>query len=166
MARVDLAYARSLLRVAEPADLLRVVARRVGERLKGKPPLPLLDEDAIRAGAAALGRAPRIFATDRIVEDYGALFPEAVERLRTRAAAILRHEIDIFGVARSVGARIDWRRDPLSGKRCDGDGLFPEGVDPKGCWELARGGHLVELAAASRVCPSSPSARAPKSSTR
>ncbi|HEX8952340.1 MAG TPA: alginate lyase family protein, partial [Polyangia bacterium] len=67
--------------------------------------------------------------------------------------AILRHDIDVFGVPRAVGAPIDWLRDPLTGRRCDGDGLFPDGVDPKGCWELARGGHLVELAAAARVAP-------------
>jgi uncharacterized heparinase superfamily protein len=152
MARVDLAYARSLLRVAAPADLLRVVARRVGERLsRPSPPAPL-DDDAIAAAAAALARAPRIFAVDGIADDYRALFPDAVTRLRARGQAILRHEIDVFGVARSVGERIDWRRDPLSGRRCDGAGLFPDGVDPKGAWELARAGHLVELAAAARVC--------------
>ncbi len=161
MARVDLAYARSLLRVAAPADLLRVVARRVGERWSRAQSLPLIDDDAIAAGAAALTRAPRIFAVDDIAADYRALFPDAVARLRTRAAAILRHEIDVFGVPRAVGARIDWRRDPLSGRRADGDGLFPEGVDPKGCWELARAGHLVELAAAARVCAElMPAARA------
>ena len=153
MARVDLAYARSLLRVAAPADLLRVVARRVGERLAGAPSPPPIDEDAVAAAAAALVRAPRIFRVDTIADDYRALFPDAVRRLRSRAEAILRHEIDVFGVARDVGARIDWRRDPLSGRRCDGEGLFPEGVDPKGCWELARAGHLVELAAAARVHP-------------
>ena len=161
MARVDLAYARSLLRVAEPVDLLRVVARRVGERLSRPPSLPRLDDDAVRAAAAALGRAPRVFDVDTIADDYRALFPDAVLRLRSRAEAILRHEIDLFGEPRAVGASIDWLRDPLSGKRCDGDGLFPEGVDPKGCWELARGGHLVELAAAARVCPAlMPRARA------
>jgi uncharacterized heparinase superfamily protein len=153
MARVDLAYARSLLRVAEPGDLLRVVARRVGERLVRPPSLPRLDDDAVAAAAAALGRAPRLFGTATIADDCRVLLPDTPVRLRARAEAILRHEIELFGVARPLGARIDWRRDPLSGKRCDGDGLFPEGVDPKGCWELARGGHLVELAAAACVCP-------------
>jgi uncharacterized heparinase superfamily protein len=151
VARVDLAYARSLLRVAEPGDLLRVVARRVGEKLsRGSAPVHF-DGDAVRAGADALTRAPKIFTTAPIGGDYRVLFPEAALRLRTRAAAILRHEIDIFGVARAAGERIDWLRDPLTGRRCDGEGLFPEGVDPKGCWEQARAGHLVELAAASRV---------------
>ncbi|MCU1281739.1 MAG: hypothetical protein JWM53_5285 [bacterium] len=151
MARVDFSYARSLLRVAEPADLLRAVARRVGDKLSRGSAPPRLDGDAIRDGADALQRAPRIFTSAPIAGDYRVLFPDAVQRLRTRAEAILRHDLDIFGVARAVGERIDWLRDPLTGRRCDGDGLFPEGVDPKGCWEQARAGHLVELAAASRV---------------
>ena len=152
MARVDLAYARSLLRVAEPADLVarggaprrRAAVAQAGaprrRRRRRRAPAP-------RRSGARRASSPR----DRIADDYRrALSRRRSTRLRARAAAILRHEIDIFGVARTVGARIDWRRDPLSGKRCDGDGLFPEGVDPKGCWELARGGHLVELAAAPR----------------
>jgi len=152
MARVDLAYARSLLRVAEPADLWRVVVRRVGERLGRDAEPPRLDDAAARDGADALLRAPRLFATAPLADEYRAVFPDAVSRFRARADAILRHEIDVFGVARALGATIDWLRDPLTGKRCAGDGLFPEGVDPKGCWEVARGGHLVELAAASRIC--------------
>ena len=153
MARVDLAYARSLLRVAEPVDLLRVVARRVGEKLS-RPPAPApLDADGVRVAADALGRAPRIFPTSSLADDYRVLFPDAIARFRTRAEKILHHDVDVFGTTYALGARIDWLRDPLTGKRCDGDGLFPEGVDPKGCWELARGGHLVELAAASRLCP-------------
>lgn len=153
MARVDLAYARSLLRVAEPADLLRVVARRVGEKLSRAPSPAPLDADGVRAAADALGRAPRIFTTASLAEDYRVLFPDALTRFRARAEAILRHELDVFGASYALGARIDWLRDPLTGRRCDGDGLFPEGVDPKGCWELGRCGHLVELAAAARVCP-------------
>jgi hypothetical protein len=153
MARVDLDYARSLLRVAEPADLVRVVVRRVGERLarEPEPPSPL-DADGVRDAADALTRAPRIFTPAPLDGAYRVLFPEALPRFRARAAAILRHEIDVFGVPRALGHDIDWLRDPLTGRRCDGDGLFPEGVDPKGCWELARGSHLVELAAASRLC--------------
>ena len=153
MARVNLAYARSLLRVAEPADLVRVVVRRVGEKLSRSPAPAPLDADAIRVAADALGRAPRIFTTASLADDYRVLFPDAVARFRRRADKILRHEIDVFGEPYELGARIDWLRDPLTGKRCDGDGLFPEGVDPKGCWELARGSHLIELAAASRLCP-------------
>jgi len=75
MARVDLAYARSLLRVAEPADLLRVVARRVGERLSRKPAPVAVDAEAARLGAAALGRAPKLFDTTTIAADYQTLFP-------------------------------------------------------------------------------------------
>lgn len=151
MARLDLAYARSLLRVAEPGDLLRVVARRVGERLSRGPAQPRVDAEAVRAAADALVRAPRIFTTAPLGDDYRVLFPEALARLRARGEAILRHDIDIFGETRAVGARIDWLRDPLTGRRCEGDGLFAEGVDPKGSWELARGAHLVELAAAARI---------------
>ncbi len=152
MARVDLAYARSLMRVAGPADLVRVVVRRVGEKLSRGPAQPEVGADAVHAAAVALGRAPKVFTTASIADDYRVLFPDAVARLRRRAEAILRHELDLFGVVRAVGASIDWQRDPLTGRRCDGDGLFPEGVDPKGCWEQARAGHLVELGAAARVC--------------
>ncbi len=151
MARVDLAYARSLLRVAEPRDLLRVVVRRVGERLARPSPPPRLPADAVRAAADALGRTPRIFTSAPLGDAYRVLFPDGIGRMRARAEAILAHELDVFGVPRAVGARIDWLRDPMTGRRCTGDGLFPEGVDPKGCWELARAGHLVELAAASRL---------------
>ena len=164
MARLDLAYARSLLRVAEPGDLARVVWRRVGDTLSRGAAPPRVDDEAVRAAADALGRAPRLFGAGSLgaeslgVEPLGerhrALFAEAPARVRTRAAAILAHEIDVFGVARALGPVIDWRRDPLSGKRCDGDGLFPDGVDPKGCWEVARAGHLVELGAAARLLPS------------
>src|SRR5438309_12107507 len=120
MARVNLAYARSLLRVAEPGDLLRVVVRRVGEKLSRAPAPAPLDADGIRIAADALGRAPRIFTTASLVDDYRVLFPDAVARFRRRAAKILRHEIDVFGVPYELGARIDWLRDPLTGKRCDG----------------------------------------------
>ena len=153
MAKVDLAYARSLLRVAEPGDLVRVVFRRVGERLARPPAPPRLDADAVAAAADALGRAPRLFTTAPLADSYRVLFPDGITRLRTRAAAILRHEIDVFGMARALGPHLDWQRDPLTGRRCEGDGLFPDGVDPKGAWELARGGHLVELAAAARLLP-------------
>src|SRR5881227_3503554 len=98
MARVDLAYARSLLRVAEPGDLLRVVARRVGDKLSRGAAPRALDGDGVRAAADALVRAPRIFATAAIAADYRVLFPDAVARMRARAASILRHEIDVFGV--------------------------------------------------------------------
>lgn len=153
MARFDLAYAWSLLRVAEPADVARALRRRVAERLSGPSPAPSVGADAVRAAADALGRAPRLFCGDGLGDAYRVLFPDALGRFRDRAEAILRHEIDVFGVPRALGARIDWRRDPLGGRRVEGDGLFPDGVDPKGAWEVARAGHLVELAAAARLLP-------------
>lgn len=153
MARLDLSYARNLIRVAEPRDLARAVWRRVGERLSRRRSAPRLDDDAVAAAVAALERAPRIFTPAPLGDAYRVLFPDGVARFRARAAAILRHEIDIFGKPHALGPRIDWRRDPWSGRRLDGDGLFPDGVDPKGVWELARAGHLVELAAASRLLP-------------
>jgi uncharacterized heparinase superfamily protein len=153
MARLDLAYARSLLRVAEPADVARALWRRVGERLSRGPIAPRLDGDARRAAADALVRAPRIFTSAPLGESYRQLFPDALDRFRARADAILHHRIDVFGVRRALGPRIDWLADPLSGRRCSGAGLFPDGVDPKGAWELGRAGHLVELAAAGRLLP-------------
>ena len=152
MARVDLAYARSLLRVAEPADLLRVVARRVGEQLS-RTPAPVAARRRrrprrapMRSGARRASSRPRRSPTTTACS-----FPT---RWRGCACAPRRScatRSTCSAWRARVGARIDWLRDPLTGKRCDGDGLFPEGVDPKGCWELARGGHLVELAAA-RAC--------------
>ena len=152
MARLDLAYARSLLRIAEPADLMRVVVqarrrealargraaarRRRGHRRRRRcagpraahlrrPPAPSAERyrDALPRGAGALPHARR-------------RHPGAPDR--------------VFGEPRPLGDVIDWKRDPLTGRRCDGEGLFPDGVDPKGCWELARVGHLVELGAAAR----------------
>src|SRR2546429_278650 len=76
-----------------------------------------VDDEAVRLAADALGRAPRVFAAESLGELYRAHFPEALARVRTRAAAILAHEIDVFGAARAFGDVIDWRRDPLSGKR-------------------------------------------------
>ena len=163
MARVDLAYARGLLRVAAPEDLVRVVVKKVRARLRPAPRVRPPDGDAVRAAVAALGRAPRVFTEAPLGELYAAHFPDGAARLAERARRILGHEIDVFGEPRALGPRIDWRRDPSTGRRLDGDGreLFPDGVDPKGVWELARGSHLIELGAAARLDPTLlPAARA------
>ena len=153
MARLQLGYARSLIRIAPAADLARVVFKKVQARLRPPPAARPLDDDAIAAAADALGRAPRLFTDAPLLEVYRARFPAALERFATRAQRILAHEIDIFGAPRSLGPQLDWRVDPLGGKRIDGDSLFPDGVDPKGAWELGRAGHLVELGAAARLIP-------------
>jgi hypothetical protein len=153
MARLQLGYARGLIRVAPAADLARVVFKKLQARLRSPPAAPPLDDDAIAAAADALGRAPRLFTAAPLGAVYRQRFPAAIERYRARAERILGHEIDIFGVPRSLGSRLDWRVDPLGGRRIDGAGLFPDGVDPKGAWELGRAGHLVELAAAARLIP-------------
>jgi hypothetical protein len=155
MARVDLAYARGLWRAAPTADLVRLVVKRARAQLRATPRPRPPDGDAVRAAVAALDRAPRVLAPAPLDDAYRACFPDAPARFAARAARILAHEIDVFGVPCALGPRIDWRRDPLTGGRLDGDAreLFPDGADPKGAWELARAGHLVELAAAARLVP-------------
>lgn len=150
--KLQLGYALSLLRVAEPADLARALRHRLrGQLVAGAP---RLDEEAVRAAADALGRAPRLFTSEPLQESYRVLFPDALGRFRQRAAAILDHEVELFGTPYALGRRIDWRRDPLTGRRVpQQSGLFPEGVDPKGVWEVARAGALVELGAACRLWP-------------
>ncbi len=154
MARLQLDYARSLLRAAPAADLARVVFKKVQARLRPPPPAPPLVAGDIAAAADALGRAPHLFTDAPLADAYRAHFPDGVARFAARAERILAHDIDLFGTPRRLGPTIDWRVDPLGGKRIDGDGLFPDGVDPKGAWELGRAAHLVELAAASRLIPS------------
>jgi hypothetical protein len=67
-----------------------------------------------------------------------------VERLVERAARAARGELAPFG--RSL-AFAELELDPLSGRPVG------EGGDPRGAWEAARMGHLVELGAASLLAP-------------
>ena len=121
MARLDLAYARSLWRVAEPGDLARVVWRRVGDKLSRGAAPARIDDEAVRLAADALGRAPRVFAAESLGELYRAHFPEALARYRARAQRILDGEAEIFGV---------WRKPEL------------DHADPKLAWEAGRAAHL------------------------
>jgi hypothetical protein len=163
MARLDLAYAAQLLRVAPTGDLVRVVTRRLRRALARRPAPLTIDRAAVAAAADALARAPRLFARDPLRELYARHFPDGLTRFERRAEAILAHEIELFGKNLNLGSKIDWQRDPLGRRRFDPHAreLFPEGVDPKAAWELARAGHLVELGAAARLHPSLlPAARA------
>lgn len=153
MARVDLAYARALCEAAPLGDLARALARRVLPR-----PVPAATpptEAQVRAAADALGRAPRMFTAEPLQASYRALFPAAIGRLRARATRILDGEVALFGRAVTIGRVVDWRCDPLSGRRFSDEVRDPTrtGGDPKALWELARAGHLVELGAAARLCP-------------
>ena len=144
MAKVDLAYARALIEAAPLGDLARAAVRRMRRRV-GPAVEPLRVSVEVRAaGADALGRAPaavHLVAAGRAVSRG---VPDALVRFERRGRQILDHEIEIFGRSCALGPRIDWERDPISGTR---------GGDPKGQWELARGGHLVELGAAARLHP-------------
>jgi hypothetical protein len=156
MARLDLRYATTLLRVAPPGDLVRVVGKRIGRALSRKRPPRTLTRSDVAAAADALARAPKIFTQEPLADFYRAQFPDGMARLRSRAEKILAHELELFGAPVKLGAAIDWNREPVSGRAFDPDAreLFPDGVDPKPAWELARAAHLIELGCAGRVLPS------------
>jgi hypothetical protein len=158
--RVDLEYARALLSAAPLRDIVRAAARRARRR---PPPPPFVpDEEARRLAADALGRAPRLFTAEPLDEAYRDCFPGALGRFRRRARAILDHRITLLGERCQLGPRVEWLRDPVGGRRADADGAPDEvlaavledgALDAKRIWELQRAGHLVELAAAARLCP-------------
>jgi uncharacterized heparinase superfamily protein len=156
MARLDLAYATALFRAAPTAAVARALARRLRRTLDRAPSPPRLDYAAVAAAADALGRAPRIFTSEPLHDLYAIHFPEGRARLWRRAEQILTHRIDVFGVNLNLGSKIDWQRDPLTGRVFDPEAreLFPDGIDPKAAWELARAAHLIELGAAARLFPS------------
>jgi hypothetical protein len=163
--RADFPYARALVAAAPLSELARAVARRA-RRL---PSVDIvIDDEARRLAADALGRAPHLFSPVPLAEPYRVLFPDGVARLRRRAEDILAHRIELFGHTYQLGRAIDWLADPCSCARFDGDGDprellerlvtasdAPERIerDPKRVWELGRGAHLLELGAAGRVCP-------------
>jgi hypothetical protein len=124
VARLALDYARALLRVAPPRDLLRAALRRFRFEEKAASPRPT----EVTRAAEALSRMPRLLSPDDPLPLYQERFPEAIERFRRRALRILDGEAEIFG---------EWRR--------------PGAPDPKVAWEFGRAGHLVELAAAARL---------------
>jgi hypothetical protein len=154
--RIDLAYARALVEAAPLGDLAGAALRRAARLVRRRRRRRVTVEEA-RAGAAALQRAPHLFTSDDLSAAYRELFPDGIERFRRRAEQLLAHQIDLFGVTVAVGAKLDWHRDPRSGRRFDPRSielpLDGGGPDPKQVWELARGGHLVELAAASCLLP-------------
>jgi hypothetical protein len=82
--------------------------------------------------AAAFDAAPRLFGGDPA--EVQRRCPDAVARTRRAAARFLDGEVVIFG--RSL---------PLVGPITE--------RDPKWAWERSRAGHLVEVAAATRLCP-------------
>ena len=127
MAELSLAYVTALLQVAPSKDLIGAALRRL--RPAARPPRPPIDDEIDRASWT---QPPRLFSSDDPAPLYRAHFPEAPARFRSRAQRILDGEAEIFGV---------WRRPD------------PDHPDPKLAWEAARGGHLVELAAAARLHP-------------
>jgi hypothetical protein len=138
VAALEWRYARALWRAAPASDLLRAGWRRVRDRVRRLPPAPPSTPEQARRAADALTHAPRLFTRDDMRALY-ARFPDGAARLRARGEQILRREIEVFG--QRAGA-FDWRIDPDA-----------PGADPKRAWELARGAHLVELAAAARLHP-------------
>jgi hypothetical protein len=159
MARVGFAYARALLAAAPLADVARAVLLRGWRLARPRFAPPPVDGAAARAAADALACAPRLFTRDDLRAAYDAHVPGGRARARRRATRILDGEIEVFGRVVTLGPAIDWHVDRLSGRRFDPDApsetidLFAGGADPKGAWEPARAGHLVELGAAARLCP-------------
>ncbi|MGH9345338.1 MAG: alginate lyase family protein, partial [Terriglobia bacterium] len=81
-------------------------------------------------------------------------FPGECEAAIERANRILRHQFDVLGFkALDYGGAIDWRLDPISGKRAPNQPWYkirflqPDEVgDHKIIWEINRHQHLVTLA--------------------
>jgi hypothetical protein len=158
---MELSYARALVAAAPLCDLARAAVRRAGDVLLARgrpPPLPPRSAAAALRAAGGLARAPRLFPDGDLAPLYRALFPDGAARFARRARRILAREIDLFGRVVPLGAHIDWHLDRLTGRRWDAS-LPSEridlagGGDPKGAWEPARAGHLVELGAATRLWP-------------
>ncbi|HEY7954525.1 MAG TPA: alginate lyase family protein [Polyangia bacterium] len=132
MSRIAPDYALALLRAAAPRDLTRAAWKRALG--KPRPRLsPITDRERARA-ASALVYAPLLFTDQPLGAIYRERFPRAFGRMRRRAERILDGEVEIFGRALRIDA-------PLAS------------ADPKWRWERERAGHLVELAAASRLHP-------------
>jgi len=160
MTTIDLGYARALWAAAPLTDLARAVVRRARPQ---QTPSLLVDDEARRLGADALQRAPRLFSAAPIDEAHRALFPDAAARVARRAEEILSHRVELYGRSHDLGERVEWLRDPSSGFLYDAEAepdaalalvLDDTRADAKLVWELQRGGHLVQLGAAARLCPS------------
>lgn len=86
------------------------------------------------------------------------LFPEQTSALLSDAQLILQHRWPLLGFGeKGFGERIDWHRDPLSGRTwpLDYHAAIPlwynDGSDIRVLWELNRLGHLITLGRAYAV---------------
>lgn len=111
----------------------------------------------LRDGPAARFYLPSTpHARRRAVRLFGKLFPEAERRAGSEAEPICAHRVALLGYPEiSVGAIINWHRDPVSGRVwprrfwADYDPVHdPEAGDAKVVHELNRHLHLPRLAKA------------------
>jgi Heparinase II/III-like protein/Heparinase II/III N-terminus len=126
MAGLTLGYAVALLRAAPSRDLMRAFWARLRMRARRRSAAPSEAELA----RALEARPPRLFSAEEPAPLYARHFPAAAARLHAHARRILDGQAEIFGVWQSVAG-------------------VPR--DPRATIEIARAGHLVELAAAARL---------------
>jgi hypothetical protein len=158
-------FVHAMLRAVPLLDVVRGAAGRIASI--GRPRVLVAPRRSsgteARDAARALATAPPLFAGPREARAlHRLLLPGALASARDRAARILDGEVELFGRTARIGERPDWQLDPLTDLRFDGErgmneidllGLHGAGPDPRGAWELARGAHLVELAAAAALHP-------------
>jgi hypothetical protein len=164
------AYYQHLAQAAPVRSLLRASARKLVRAAAraaalGAPrdPTPLETERAAHALALAPGPFPAVEPERRQVleAELGVRVADLLADARRAAAG----EVEVFGRWAQVHQHY---RDPLSGRwlgpepdpnetRAADSGataqLGPGPGDPKGAWEVARMGHLVELGAAAALAP-------------
>ncbi|HEV2499347.1 MAG TPA: alginate lyase family protein [Terriglobia bacterium] len=113
--------------------------------------------NAARMGDAALSSGRFYFETRDVLEILALLrerFPAECEAAIERANLILRHQFDVLGFqGLDYGSAIDWRLDPVSGKRAPNRPWYKirflqsdEVGDHKITWEINRHQQLVTLA--------------------
>jgi Heparinase II/III-like protein/Heparinase II/III N-terminus len=136
--------------------------RRAGDELGATF---ITDHDLQRAlGGAALAevaarirerRAPRLLPAFSDLADTADIvrqfYPETIEAVRRDADEICRHHIRVFSHRIDFGPRLDWHRDPLSGRRWPMAHYtrvpprLGSGADVRQVWELNRLHHFVAL---------------------
>lgn len=122
----------------------------------GGVPVPAVEHEASRRQASFFFDADDIPA---LVELFRQRLPAEAASLIDRADRICEHRLRLLGYPElSLGAEIDWHRDPVNGRRAPlrschkiplGD--FEQVGDPKVTWELNRHQHLAVLARAYRL---------------
>ncbi len=152
-------YWWALVRATGPLPIVRAATLRLWRADRIRKVVPATRKELVTA-ATALGRSCPIFAVTAIEAQKiaGHEGPDEVARARQRADRFLAGQIELFGRIHDR-RMLDWQTDPVTGRSFDrevpADQLvpYPGEIDPRGAWELARAGHLVELGAAAQLHP-------------